>query len=102
MRECTFTPEINEETYRITSNQEQRDTFDHLYNQAKVITKQKEEMYKEREEKKIAEQIEGCTFQPDLRYSYAVETDIKIPENDDKIEERALKYAEEKKARIGK
>mmetsp|Transcript_12030 Transcript_12030/g.10629 ORF Transcript_12030/g.10629 Transcript_12030/m.10629 type:complete len:198 (+) Transcript_12030:11-604(+) len=96
MKECTFTPEINSETYRITSNQEERDTFDHLYSQAKVINKQKEDLLKERKEKKINEEIGECTFKPNIGNINGENNDVHVVEHDDKIEERALKYTEEK------
>jgi len=102
MRECTFHPDLNDETYRITSNQEQRDTFDHLYSQAKIITKQKEEQLKEMKDKKMEEEFKGCTFKPNLEPSHQVDIDIYVPNHEDPLEERALKYAQEKKKRIGK
>lgn len=98
LKECTFTPEINEQTYKITSNKEGRDTFQVLYDQAKVITKTKEEQLKEKNQKRDEEQLEGCTFKPKITETPGI--DIHIPQYDEKLEIRALKYAEDKRKRI--
>jgi hypothetical protein len=98
MKECTFSPVINEQTYKITSNNEARDTFQVLYDQAKVINKTKEELLKEKKQKHDDEQLEGCTFKPQIMVTPGI--DIHVPNYDDKLEDRAQVYMKEKNERI--
>ena len=95
LKECTFRPEINENSYKLTSAQEDRDCFEQLYAQAKTSSKLREEKWKEREAERNTQSIQECTFQPTIE---ALHTDIPI--NDKKIEERALEYVIEKRKRI--
>lgn len=100
LKECTFAPEINQNSYKLVSNQDDRDTFEHLYSQAKTNTQMRDERWKERQEELTAQSLENCTFKPNLEPPQKVDIDIQIPVHDEKLEERAMKYAAEKRKRI--
>lgn len=99
MKECTFHPNINENSQKLYS-QRDRNCFEHLYNQAKTNSKLKEEKLKEREDELNAKSLEGCTFKPDLELSHKAAADLQIPPQDERLEERALKWAQEKRKQI--
>lgn len=102
LKGCTFKPDLNEETYRITQNQEGRNPFKSLYSQAKVLNKQREDLFKEKLEEKLQDEVDQCTFKPDIEPLKDVDVEVHVPDTGEKIEERALKYVQEKNKRIGR